>query len=196
MATEINNRINPELWVQKYGDDFFGYAHYCTGKKMVAENIVQETFISALKSSENFEEKSNEKTWLLAILKNKITNHFRGVFLSYKTEENPVERDQNEKSFLNHFFDKHGNWNKNQCPANWHDEEDDLSEDDEFKRILKMCLKNLPENRQALINLKFLEKRATYEVCKELGIELSAFWDIMHLAMLQLRACIEENFLN
>ncbi len=37
----------------------------------MAKDLVQETFLSALKAMPNFQGKSNERTWLIAILKRK-----------------------------------------------------------------------------------------------------------------------------
>ncbi len=196
MSAEANKIFNPELWVQKYGDDLYAWAFHRTGKKVVAEDLVQETFLSALGSMEKFRGDSNEKTWLFSILKNKIIDYYRKAFVKYEMNESRMQPDHKETSFLNHFFDKHGSWNKSQRPSNWHDEEDNLLDDEEFRQILKLCLNSLPENWFALINLKFMEERKTPEVCKELGITPSNLWVIMHRAKLQLRACIEENFLD
>ncbi len=43
----------------------------------LAKDLVQETFISGLKSIDKFEGKSSVKTWLVAILKRKIIDHWR-----------------------------------------------------------------------------------------------------------------------
>jgi RNA polymerase sigma-70 factor (TIGR02943 family) len=196
MSTTINKHLNPELWVKKYGDDLYAWACHRTGKKTVAEDLVQDTFLSALGSIDKFRGDSNEKTWLFSILKNKIIDHFRKAIVKYEKEESHFQHNDNDESFLSRFFDKHGSWNKDQRPANWHEEDINLLDDHEFRQILLMCMKNLPEDWLALINLKFLEERKTPEICKELGITPSNLYVIMHRAKLQLRVCIEENFMN
>jgi len=42
-----------------------------------AEDMVQETFLAALKGGKSFAGKSAEKTWLVGIMKNKIADYYR-----------------------------------------------------------------------------------------------------------------------
>ncbi|MCK5276978.1 MAG: RNA polymerase subunit sigma, partial [Cyclobacteriaceae bacterium] len=44
------------------------------------------------------------------------------------------------------------------------------------------------------IHLKYLEEKDGKEICQELGITSSNYWQILHRAKLQLRICIEENW--
>lgn len=195
--TDSSSKIfNPEQWVDKYGDSLFAWAYHRTGKKALAEDLVQDTFLSALDSLENFRGESSEKTWLFAILKNKITDHFRKTFVKYEKGEAEMQHDSREVSVINRFFDRYGNWKKGDRPRNWHENEYHLLDDDEFRRILKFCMDLLPDKWLALITLRFLEEKNTTDICKDLNITPSNLWVIMHRAKLQLRACIEENFLD
>lgn len=191
-----NKTINPELWLNKYGDDLFAWAYHRTGKRALAEDLVQETFLSALKSMKNFRGDSNEKTWLFSILKNKIIDHYRKAFVKYEMEESRLESSSDGESFIHKFFDSSGSWNKNQKPHNWHEDETHLLDDIEFQAVLKMCLDYLPGKWKALVLLKFMEEKQTSDICKELNITSSNLWVIMHRAKLQLRRCIEENFID
>lgn len=47
------------------------------GNNEVTEDIVQETFISAMKGGEKFRGISSYKTWLCGIAKNKVLNYYR-----------------------------------------------------------------------------------------------------------------------
>jgi RNA polymerase sigma-70 factor (ECF subfamily) len=190
-----NKIINPELWLDKYGDDLFAWAYHRTGKRALAEDLVQETFLSALKSMKNFRGDSNEKTWLFSILRNKIIDHYRKAFVKYEMEESRLETNASNGSFLEKYFDSSGSWNKNQRPGNWHEEENHLLDDSDFQDVLKMCLSSLPGKWHSLISFKYMEEKRTSEICKELNITSSNLWVIMHRAKLQLRRCIEENYL-
>ena len=48
-----------------------------TSDRQVAEEVVQETFLAALKGGKSFAGRSAEKTWLVGIMKNKISDHYR-----------------------------------------------------------------------------------------------------------------------
>jgi len=191
-----NKTINPELWLDKYGDDLFAWAYHRTGKKDLAEDLVQETFLSALKSMKNFRGDSTEKTWLFSILKNKIIDHYRKAFVKYEMEESRLGSQQAGESFIHKYFDTSGSWNKNQKPHTWQEEEKHLLDDHEFRAVLQMCIDYLPEKWKALVLLKFMEEKQTSNLCKELNITTSNLWVMMHRAKLQLRQCIEENFVD
>ena len=54
----------------------FRYAMTRLGDRHVAEDLVQETFVAALKSGQ-FPGKADEQTWFIGILKHKIVDHYR-----------------------------------------------------------------------------------------------------------------------
>src|SRR5437868_551969 len=68
---------DPERWVEDYGDYLFRYALSRLRNSAKAEDLVQETFLAALKGAKAFQGRSAEKSWLVGILKNKICDHYR-----------------------------------------------------------------------------------------------------------------------
>ena len=56
--------INPDVWVDEYGDALFGFALARVKDKGIAEDIVQETFLAAVRGKERFKGRSSVKTWL------------------------------------------------------------------------------------------------------------------------------------
>ncbi|RHW41518.1 RNA polymerase sigma factor [Neobacillus notoginsengisoli] len=56
-------------WFQQYSHDVYNFLIYYTGKRDV-EDLVQETFIKALKGLERFNYNSSPKTWLFTIARN------------------------------------------------------------------------------------------------------------------------------
>ncbi len=48
--------------------------------KETVEDLVQDSFLASFQSIENFEGKSQSKTWLFSILKKKISEHFRNTY--------------------------------------------------------------------------------------------------------------------
>ncbi|MFA7327306.1 MAG: RNA polymerase sigma factor [Candidatus Kapaibacterium sp.] len=79
---KTNASFSIKSWVELYSDQLYTWAFYKTSDKETAEDLVQETFLAAINSFEKFEGKSEPKTWLLSILKNKIADHFRKVYRS------------------------------------------------------------------------------------------------------------------
>ena len=70
----------------------------------LAEDLVQEAFLSAFNNLENFKHQAAFKTWVFAILKNKIIDYLRqkGRFVL----ESEIEDEQS----TNTFFDDTGHW--------------------------------------------------------------------------------------
>jgi len=68
---------DPERWVEEYGDYLFKYALVRLREQTKAEDMVQETFLAALKGGHSFAGRSAEKSWLIGILKNKICDYYR-----------------------------------------------------------------------------------------------------------------------
>jgi len=66
-------------WLSAHGDYLFNFAVGQVRDAGVAEDIVQDTFLAALKSHDRFRGKSSERTWLTGILRHKIYDHLRRV---------------------------------------------------------------------------------------------------------------------
>ena len=102
----LNNSVeNPEKWVDLYGDYLYRYALYRVYEATVAEDLVQETFLAALRSLKNFQYRSSIKTWLTGILKHKIIDHFRK-----KAKEQPMDDIESNINNLDNLFTKNGQW--------------------------------------------------------------------------------------
>lgn len=186
-----NDEAKLKSWVGLYSDKMFTWAFYKTGDKESAEDLVQDTFLSAYSSIQKFEGKSDPKTWLYAILNNKIAEHFRKIY------RNPVITNSKEgfnENMIEAFFDKNERWLKEERPQNWPDEEIHLLDDNDFKNVLESCMKNLPDNWHAALQLKYIEEKKGELICQELGISATNFWQILHRAKLQLRKCLSVNW--
>ncbi len=57
----LKHEIDPELWVEKHGDALFLYALLRLRDPAVAEEVVQETFLAALRAKERFQGRSSER---------------------------------------------------------------------------------------------------------------------------------------
>ena len=66
-------------WLDEYGDDLLRYASSRVRDAATAEDLVQETFLAALKNHHQFAERAAAKTWLTAILRRKLADYYRRV---------------------------------------------------------------------------------------------------------------------
>lgn len=185
--------LNPEGWVQNYGDYLYAVAMLKLSKKELAEDLVQETFMSALKAREQFRGDSSEKTWLVRILNNKIIDYYRKKDVM---KELAGELESGDSSFYQHFFGpsltSSHHWKKDAQPLNW--QTDTSLESDEFAAVLQNCLEKLPSKMRPVFILKFMDELESDDICKEMGISASNYWVLIHRAKLVIRECLEKNW--
>ena len=183
-----NNTIEtPEKWVDRYGNYLYRYALYRVYEATVAEDLVQETFLAALQSINNFQHRSTIKTWLTGILKHKIIDHFRK-----KAKEQPADNIKNNINKLDHLFDQNGQWKIK--PAQWNADPQNLYDQKEFIDILHKCLSELPGRQASAFVLREIVGESTKELCKILDISATNSWVLLYRARMYLRRCLEINW--
>ena len=178
--------LEPKQWVARHGDILFRYTLGRVRNPDLAENLVQETFLSALKSLDGFSGNSSERTWLFGILKHKLMDHYRK-----SGRETPTDDPDSAVDPANALFTQRGHWAVG--PVNWSDPEGAL-ESEAFWQILSKCLSNLPKRLQACFQMWEVDGLDTQEVCKELSMTETNLWVSLHRARLKLRGCLESNW--
>jgi len=177
--------INLAELVRLHTEEMVSWAYYKVSDSELAKDLVQDTFLAASEKAGNFRGDSSPKTWLYSILNFKIIDFYRAKV------KKPVNMDGDSFS---KFFTSDGEWIKDKRPHAWIEEEIHLLDDEGFNKILKLCLDALPDNWGLAIKLKFLLSKKGDEICEELGITPTNFWQIIHRAKMQLRECIDINW--
>lgn len=199
MGEKQQYSCDPAQWVKQYSEEFFRFCLHRVNNHQVAEDLVQDTFLSALKSVDKFRGDCPEKSWLYNILRNKTIDHFRKKTNQEVKQSNSVY-DLDNDAFLNRYFNPEGkfvnHWADDAGPNRWDVSADTIMESEEFMRFLMLCLSLLPETWSKVFSLKNIEEYTTKEICKELDITPSNLWTIIHRAKLQLRSCMEKRWLN
>ncbi len=184
-----NAEVLLNAWLNDYGDNLYSWAVHKLRSEDLAKDLLQETFIAALQGWDRFEGKSSVKTWLTSILNNKIRDHFRkekkGMF--------SLEAMAGERN-IDDFFDAKGTWKAEHRPMPWDEEKKELLDTPGFREVLFNCLNGLSERFRNVVTSKYLDERESSEICQELGISASNYWQILHRAKLQLRACLDGNW--
>jgi len=179
--------LDPSEWVGRYGDYLFRYAMLRLRNRSAAEDVVQETFLAALKSRGSFAGKSSESTWLVGILKHKIIDHFRRQAREAPLGENDLREHPDPSS-----FDSSGHWTSG--PTEWGGNPADLYREKKFLDQLTECLSGLSPNLANAFTLREIEGADTGEICKVLNVTETNLWVILHRARMLLRRCLETNW--
>ncbi|HAM33163.1 MAG TPA: RNA polymerase subunit sigma [Deltaproteobacteria bacterium] len=180
---------DPSEWVDRYGNYLFRYAMIRLRDRSAAEDLVQETFLAALKSRGSFSGGSSEATWLVGILKHKIADHFRRQALEAPLEDADL-RELPDPSV----FDVSGHWTSG--PTDWGGNPADLYREEKFLEQFKNCLSGLSPNHANAFTLREIEGADTGEICKVLNVTETNLWVILHRARMHLRRCLETHWFN
>ena len=156
---------------------------------VLAEDVVHEA-ISAALAPGKYTGRGSLKSWVYAILRNKIIDVIRG-----RTRHPAVSYVENDDGSYSDQFNEKGHWNKTQRPTNWGNPEAVLA-NKQFWIIFEACLKHLPENTARVFMMREHLGLELKEVCEALNLSDSNAWVIMHRARSQLRKCLEVEYVH
>ncbi|MBI1914089.1 MAG: sigma-70 family RNA polymerase sigma factor [Planctomycetes bacterium] len=179
--------LDPAHWVDRHGDCLFRYALLRLRDAALAEDMVQETFLTALRSREHFAGKSSERTWLVGILKHKLIDHIRR-----QSRERPLPAGDASGGPLEELFDEKGRW-KNR-PVQGPGDPSTALEQKEFWEVFRRCLSTLPQRWADAFSLREMEGLSSDQACKVLNVSATNLWVLLHRARLRLWRCLETNW--
>jgi len=165
--------LNPNKWISKYYQFLYNYARSRVSDDYVVQEIIQETFLSALKSAKSFQNKCTERTWLTSILRYKIIDHYRKSN-SFKgsVEKRMISSEEYE---ARHF---------SEIPDNSFPER--MYQDDNYHKKIKQSilnsLKNLPAQQSKVFKMKVIDNVENEEICRILNISINNLWVLMFRA--------------
>ena len=188
MARASSNSVNPESWVDEYGDCLYRYALMRVRHHEVAEDLVQETLFAAVRTCANFRGSSSERSWLYGILKNKICDYFRKVAQEICFTDLEFLEDE-----MSHKFRNQG-WNHELGPAQWKPAPEAALNRKEFWKTFRTCLDKLPARVANVFVLREIEQIDTAQICETLRISQDNLRVMLHRARMALRECLELNW--
>jgi RNA polymerase sigma-70 factor (TIGR02943 family) len=180
---------DPERWVDEHGDCLYRYALTRVRKEEVAEDLVQETLLAAVRTHENFGGRSTERSWLVGILKNKICDHFRK--LGRETNFTDLEFFRDEHSDK---FDSADYWIHDRGPSDWKPEGEEAMKRTEFWQAIQGCLAKLPDRIATVFTMREIDEVPSKEICATLNISEANLWVMLHRARMALRQSLEASF--
>lgn len=180
-------RVLPSELVE-YRPQLLRYALLQVGKKEVAEDLVQEAFLAAIKGIDGFTGRSSVRTWLTAILINKIADYWRVALreLSLEAKEEAEGPDSVEAMFRE-------NGSYASAPREWRDPESSLN-DKRFFAALESCMGRLSDAGRRVFLLRELMGLSIEEICKELDLSATNCSVLLHRARMRLRGCLEDRW--
>jgi RNA polymerase sigma-70 factor (ECF subfamily) len=156
-----------------------------------AEDAVQEALIGALKNAKSFAGRAALKTWVFAILRNKIADVLRQK--RRMVNASSLLREEEEGEDFSELFDKKGFWQADEKPATWGNPQDSLHQN-QFWKVFEVCLEGLPGNQARVFMMKEFVELDPAEICTAVGITTTNLNVMLHRSRLRLRECLENSW--
>ncbi len=188
MSDKYSKKQVFSTWVDDYSDELLTWASYKLDSPSVAEDLVQDCFLAAFEGYDKFEGRSKPKTWLFSILNRKIADYYRSHQNDFKNYADPHIAKAEET--IQGFFTSDGHWENMEVDPIWEDEKALLDHSD-FRAKFEGCLADLPILWQEVIKAKYLQNLTANEICQDLELSTTNYWQITHRAKLLLKKCIE-----
>ncbi|MDH4442098.1 MAG: sigma-70 family RNA polymerase sigma factor [Rhizobium sp.] len=175
------------LYIGQLRERMLKFAILQLSDPQMAEDAVQEALAGALRNARAFAGRSAFRTWVFAILRNKIADQLRHKRRAASLISIPPGNADDEDVG---YFDARGAWSVEHQPSHWGNPEVDLLGKD-FWRVFETCLDHLPPDQGRVFMMREFVELETSEICAELEITVTNLHVLMHRARLRLRNCLE-----
>ena len=180
---------DPERWVDEHGDVLYRYALVRVRKPEIAQDLVQETLLAAMRSYEKFAGQSSVRSWLCGILKHKLGDYFRKLGRERSFTDLEFLADECSEKFV-----PEGYWVHMNGPKEWKPEVDEVMHRDEFWKVMRECLGRLPDRVATVFMMREMDEIESKEICATLSISENNLWVMLHRARMALRECLATNW--
>jgi len=180
---EALKRGDPEAcacMIKQYAPRVYAIAIRMLNDPDDAEEVLQETFISACKNIQKFEERSALGTWLHRIATNAALMHLRKRKHREVSLDEPIEIQDGDDIYRE--------------VQDWTFAPDDHAMNSEVRDVLEKAIAQLPETLRTVFVLREIEGYSTEETANILGISVSAAKVRLHRARLRLRQLLAPYF--
>ncbi len=179
------HQLDPNKWIDSYADYLFNYTITRVSNRDIAEDLVQETFFSGLKSAVNFKGEASERTWLVSILKRKIIDHYRKINSNKGKAEVRINYNEGESE---------GDWLEERVADPFDKNAESTLENEELGLAIHNCLEKLPQRQAEIFKMKTIQNFDTEAICNEFHISASNLWVIIHRARTALAGCLDDTW--
>ena len=169
-----------EQWIDEHSEFLLKRALFSLSVKEDAEDVVQEVFLSLCEPKISYNEKSSVRTWLTAILNNKIADFYKK---KYKITHVSFHQT----------FDDHGEWIE---PQNHWECDDEITTDPEFSSVLEGCMDKLPPQWKIIVGQAYFSGAKAFDICQSLNISHTNYWKILQRSRIHLKKCLNINWFN
>lgn len=189
---EIGDQLHNPAFLQDLRQQMIKFAFLQLSSLPQAEDVVQEALTSAFQNLDSFKGRAAFKTWVFAILKNKIIDVIRQKSRLVAMSE--LFKDEASELSIDALFDASGHWHKYEAPQAWQSPEE-MMEQADFWIIFEACLDHLPAKYAQVFMMREVIELSSNEICSKLELSISNFNVLMYRSRTRLRECLENKWL-
>ncbi|ETR95397.1 RNA polymerase factor sigma-70 [Acinetobacter lactucae] len=189
---EIGDQLHNPAFLQDLRQQMIKFAFLQLSSLPQAEDVVQEALTSAFQNLDSFKGRAAFKTWVFAILKNKIIDVVRQKSRLVAMSE--LFKDEESELSIDALFDASGHWHKYEAPQAWQSPEE-MMEQADFWLIFEACLDHLPAKYAQVFMMREVIELSSNEICSKLELSISNFNVLMYRSRTRLRECLENKWL-
>ncbi|MNH54166.1 ECF RNA polymerase sigma factor SigW [compost metagenome] len=189
---EIGDQLHNPAFLQDLRQQMIKFSFLQLSSLPQAEDVVQEALTSAFQHLDSFKGRAAFKTWVFAILKNKIIDVIRQKSRLVAMSE--LFKDEESELSIDALFDASGHWHKYEAPQAWQNPEE-MMEQADFWIIFEACLNHLPAKYAQVFMLREVIELSSNEICSKLELSISNFNVLMYRSRTRLRECLENKWL-
>ncbi|KQE19331.1 RNA polymerase factor sigma-70 [Acinetobacter pittii] len=189
---EIGDQLHNPAFLQDLRQQMIKFAFLQLSSLPQAEDVVQEALTSAFQHLDSFKGRAAFKTWVFAILKNKIIDVIRQKSRLVAMTE--LFKDEESELSIDALFDASGHWHKYEAPQAWQSPEE-MMEQADFWMIFEACLNHLPAKYAQVFMMREVIELSSNEICSKLELSISNFNVLMYRSRTRLRECLENKWL-
>lgn len=186
------NHAAPGEDIGGFRNDLLRFAILQLRDHPLAEDVVQDAIIAAMEGRHGFTGQSSLKTWVFAILKNKIIDLLRRrgrevSFADLATEGEEID------ATIDALFAANEHWTPMARPGNWGNPEEHLRQE-QFWRVFRACLDHLPEKTARIFMMHEFLDLEVEEICAQTGLMPNNCYVVFYRARMKLRLCLEREW--
>lgn len=181
------SHLDPAYLVQ-LRRDLLRFARLQMRDEHTAEDLVQEALTAACLESKAFDGRAQHKTWVFAILRNKMIDAMRARRRTINASALEASLD-GESVFDRELFSDNGHWAEHARPRPWPRPEA-LVAQQQFWALFDWCLTELPEHVGRVFAMRELLDMEIAEICQELELNANHCSVLLYRARTRLRTCL------
>jgi len=189
---DLGDQLHNPAFLQDLRQQMIKFAFLQLSSLPQAEDVVQEALTSAFQNLDSFKGRAAFKTWVFAILKNKIIDVVRQKSRLVAMSE--LFKDEQSELSVDELFDASGHWHKYEAPQAWQSPEE-MMEQSDFWIIFEACLDHLPAKYAQVFMMREVVELSSNEICSKLELSISNFNVLMYRSRTRLRECLENKWL-